>query len=129
MAVVMLFLKVPPIPRGSHGNPVQDLLVGLRFIKGNSIFTFLITMTFFNSFFGMAYVFLIPVFAQENLGLGATEYGALLSASGVGSLLVTFILVSKSNLGSKGLMIIGGAFLFGASLIAFGLTSKYIGSY
>lgn len=129
MAVVMLFLKVPPIPRGSHGNPVQDLLVGLRFIKGNSIFTFLITMTFFNSFFGMAYVFLIPVFAQENLGLGATEYGALLSASGVGSLLITFILVSKSNLGSKGLMIIGGAFLFGASLIAFGLTSKYIGSY
>lgn len=129
MALVMLFLKVPPIPRGSHGNPVQDLVEGLQFIKRNSLFTFLITMTFFNSFFGMAYVFLVPVFAQENLGLGAKEYGALLSASGVGSLIVTFLLVSKSNVGFKGPLIIGGAFLFGSSLIAFGLTSQYVGSY
>lgn len=129
MAVVMLFLKVPPIPRGGRGNPVQDLMEGLRFIKGNSIFAFLITMTFFNSFFGMAYIFLVPVFAQENLGLGAGEYGVLLGASGVGSLLITFGLVSQSNLGFKGPLIITGAVLFGASLIAFGLTSKYIGSF
>ncbi len=129
MALVLLLLKVPPIPSGSHGNPVQDLLVGLQFIKGNSIFTFLITMTFFNSFFGMAYVFLVPVFAQENLGLGAKEYGALLSASGVGSLIVTFLLVSKTNIRFKGQLIIGGAVLFGLSLIGFGLTSKYVGSY
>ncbi|MCH7714191.1 MAG: MFS transporter [Chloroflexi bacterium] len=129
MALVMLFLKVPPIPRGSRGNPAQDLLEGLQFIKRNSIFAFLITMTFFNSFFGMSYVFLIPVFAQENLGLGAKEYGTLLSASGVGSLIVTFWLVSRSSIGSKGVLVIGGALLFGISLIAFGLTSRYIGSY
>ena len=129
MAFVMVFLKVPAIPQGGHGNPLQDMVEGLNFIGRNSIFSFLIGMTFFNSFFGMAYVFLMPMFAQDSLGLGAGEYGTLLSAGGVGSLLVTLWLGSRKDTRFKGLLIIGGAVLFGVSLIVFGLTSRYIGSF
>ncbi len=129
MAVVMVFLKVPAIPQGGRGNPLQDMFEGLSFIGRNSIFSFLIGMTFFNSFFGMAYVFLMPMFAQDSLGLGAGEYGTLLSAGGVGSLLVTLWLGSRRDTRYKGLLIIGGAVLFGISLIVFGITSKYIGSF
>jgi len=86
-------------------------------------------MTFFNSFFGMSYVFLIPVFAQEHLGLGPTEYGTLLSASGFGALIITFWLGSRTSTSFRGLFIIGGATLFGMSLIAFGITSRFVGSY
>ena len=129
MAAVMVFLKVPAIPQGGRGNPLQDMFEGLSFIGRNSIFSFLIGMTFFNSFFGMAYVFLMPMFAQDSLGLGAGEYGTLLSAGGVGSLLVTLWLGSRRDTRYKGLLIIGGAVLFGISLIVFGITSKYIGSF
>ena len=129
MAVVMVFLKVPAIPQGGRGNPLQDMFEGLSFIGRNSIFSFLIGMTFFNSFFGMAYVFLMPMFAQDSLGLGAGEYGTLLSAGGVGSLLVTLWLGSRRDTRYKGLLIIGGAVLFGISLIVFGVTSRYIGSF
>ena len=129
MAVVMVFLKVPAIPQGGRGNPLQDMFEGLSFIGRNSIFSFLIGMTFFNSFFGMAYVFLMPMFAQDSLGLGAGEYGTLLSAGGVGSLIVTLWLGSRRDTRYKGLLIIGGAVLFGISLIVFGITSKYIGSF
>ena len=129
MAAVMVFLQVPPIPRGGRGNPAQDMLEGLRFIKKNSIFSFLISMTFFNSFFGMAYVFIIPAFALNHLDLGAGGYGTLLSASGVGSLIVTIWWGSRSNINTRGLFIIGGATLFGLSLIAFGITSKFIGNF
>ena len=129
MALVMLFLHVPHIPIGGRGSPLQDMLEGFRFIRGNSIFSFLITMTFFNSFFGMAYVFLMPVIAQDHLGLGPGTYGTLLSAGGVGSLLVTVWLGSRSTFRSKGLFIIGGAVMFGLSLIVFGLTSNFIGSF
>ena len=128
MAVVMLFLRVPPIPRGGRGNPAQDLMEGLGFIRRNSIFSFLITMTFFNSFFGMAYVFMIPAFAPI-LGLGPEGYGILLSSSGVGSLLVTIWVSSRSNFSARGPLVIGAAFLFGLSLVAFSLTSKYLGNY
>ena len=129
MAVVMLLLQVPPIPRGGRGNPAQDLMEGLGFIRKNSIFSFLITMTFFNSLLGMSYIFMIPAFAQNHLDLGAGGYGTLLSASGVGSLLVTIWLGSRGNVNSKGPFIIAGALLFGVSLIAFGLTSKLLGYY
>ena len=129
MAVVMVFLKVPAIPQGGRGNPIQDMFEGLSFIGRNSIFSFLIGMTFFNSFFGMAYVFLMPMFAQDSLGLGAGEYGTLLSAGGVGSLLVTLWLGSRRDTRYKGPLIIGGAALFGISLIVFGITSRYIGSF
>ena len=105
------------------------MLEGLQFIKKNSIFSFLITMTFFTSFFGMAYVFLMPVIAQDHLGLGPGAFGTLLSAGGVGSLLVTVWLGSRSTFRSKGSLIIGGAVLFGLSLIVFGLTSNFIGSF
>ena len=128
MAVVMLFLRVPPIPKGGRGNPAQDMMEGLSFIRRNSIFSFLITMTFFNSFFGMAYVFMIPAFAPI-LGLGPEGYGILLSASGVGSLLVTIWVGSRSNFSARGPLIIGAAFMFGLSLITFSLTAKYLGNY
>ena len=129
MSVVMLFLKVPHIPRGGLGNPLQDMWEGLKFIKANTIFSFLITMTFFNSFFGMAYVFIIPVFARDYLGLGAGEFGMLLGIGGIGSLAVNFWLGSRSNINTKAMFIIAGAVMFGISLIAFGLTSAIFHSY
>ena len=129
MAVVMVFLRVPPIAQGGRGNPIQDIVEGLSFIGRNSIFSFLIGMTFFNSLFGMAYIILMPVFALESFGLGPGEYGTLLSVGGIGSLMVTLWLGSRRDTQYKGLLIIGGAVLFGISLIVFGVTSHYIGSY
>ena len=84
MAVVMFFLKVPNIPTGSKGNPAQDMLDGLRFIKGNSIFAFLMSMSFFNSLFGTSYIMLMPVFAVDILEVGARGQGLLLGIGGLG---------------------------------------------
>jgi hypothetical protein len=47
---------VPPSKDRLRSSPIGDLGQGLKFIKGNVVFSFLIGMTFFNSFFGMAYI-------------------------------------------------------------------------
>ena len=65
------------------------MLDGINFIRKNSIFSFLIGMTFFNSFFGLAYITLMPVFAVDILKIGADGQGVLMSAGGVGALLAT----------------------------------------
>jgi len=129
MATVMHFLTVPHIAAGTRSNPVTDLLEGLNYVRKNSIFSFLIGMTFFNSFFGMAYVFLMPVFAVDILEVGAKGQGLLLGISGVGSLLVTLWLGSRSNVRHRGLLIIGGAVMFGLTLAAFAATTQYIGLF
>ena len=128
LAVVMARLKVPPIPRGARGNPVHDIKEGLKFIKVNSIFSFLIGMTFFNSFFGMAYVMLMPIFAVDILEVGAKGQGLLLGMSGAGALVNTLYIGARGSVPNRGLAIIGGAVLFGLAVAAFALTAEYVGS-
>ena len=129
MVAVMYGLRVPPIERGATGSPARNLLEGLNYIRTNFLFTFLIGMTFFNSFFGMAYVSLMPVIAKDVLNQGPGAYGILLSASGVGSLLVTVLFGFAGNPRYKGLLIVGGAVLFGLTLVTFGVTSDLFGYY
>jgi len=129
MAMVIFWLHIPKIESGSRGNPLQDMVEGLRFIGGNSVFAFLIGMTFFNSFFGMAYVMMMPVFAVDVLEVGAKGQGVLLGIGAVGGLGVTMFLGTKSNFTKKEYLIIGGAVVFGLAIAAFALTAKYFHSY
>lgn len=129
MVAVIISLRIPAFTRAAHGNPTQDMMEGLSFIRKNSIFSFLIGMTFFISFFGMAYITLMPVFAVDILKVGADGQGLLMSAGGAGALLATIWLSSRDSTRYKGQLIVGGAVLFGLSLAAFALTSQYLGSY
>ena len=129
MAAVIGALRVPHIKRGATGSAAQDMLEGVRFITTNGVFSFLIGMTFFNSFFGMAYMVLMPVFAEDIFGRGAGAYGMLLSIGGAGSLITTIWLSSRGDVHRQGLLLIGGATMFGLSVAAFGLTSDLVGSY
>ena len=129
MALVIFFLHIPPIPAGTPRNPARALWEGMTFIGKNSIFAFLIGMTFFNSFFGMAYVLLMPVFAVDVLEVGARGQGILLGVGGVGSLLTTIWLGARGGLDHRGMAILGGAIAFGLGIVAFGLTSHYLGNY
>ena len=129
MAVVIISLNIPRVSERARGSPSQDLIEGLSFIWKNSIFSFLIGMTFFNSFFGLAYITLMPVFAVDILEVGADGQGLLMSVGGVGALLATVWLSSRARTQHKGLLILGGAVMFGLSLAAFALTSELIGFY
>ena len=103
--------RMIPASRGA----VHDLLEGLQFIKQNTVFSFLICLTFFSSFFGMAYIPLMPVFAVDILQVGAKGQGLLLGVGGIGSLATSAWLATRSDRGSRGLLIIGGSLMTGLS--------------
>ena len=128
MASVMLLLKVPRIESASGGNPIHDMIEGLKFIGGSAVFSFLIGMTFFNSFFGMAYMMMMPAFAVDILKVGAESQGLLMGMSGVGSLAITMVMSSMSGSANRGPLIVAGSAAFGVSLATFALTSHYVGS-
>ena len=85
-------------------------------------------MTIFNSFFGMAYVMLMPIFAVDILAVGAKGQGMLLGMSGAGALVNTLWIGARGSVPHRGLAIIGGAVLFGLAVAAFALTAEYVGS-
>jgi MFS family permease len=129
MATVIYRLRVPPITRQARGSAAQNIREGLTFIRQHSIFSFLIVMTFFNSFFGLAYITLMPVLAVAILHVGAKGQGLLMGMGGAGALLTTLWLSSRSHVGSKGWLIIGGGVMSGLSIAALGLTSALVGSF
>ena len=129
MAMAIYGLKSPPRNPITQASPFRDMLEGLSFIRQSSVFTFLIAMTFFNSFFGISYVYLMPVFAIDILGVGTEGQGWLLSIGGVGALLTTAWLGSRKEVRRKGLLVIGGGIAFGLSVAGFALASRFYPSY
>ena len=129
MAVAVYWLDSPPRNPVAQATPIKDMLEGLDFIRRSSVFTFLVAMTFFNSFFGISYVYLMPIFAEDILKVGEEGMGWLMSIGGLGALLTTAWLGSRKEVRRKGLLIIGGGVIFGLSLAAFGLTSRFFSSY
>ena len=129
MVAVTYSLRVPRITRTASRGAAHDLMEGLRYIGGNSIFTFIIAMTFFNSFFGGAYIALMPMFALEILEVGATGQGLLMGVSGLGSLITSVWLASRGGERPMRMLIIGGGIMSGVSVVAFGVTSEFIGYF
>jgi MFS family permease len=126
MAVVVLTLKTTHVPATRGTSMVEDLTQGLRFIRGNFIFQFLIGMTFFNSLFGSAVFQLMPVFARDVLDIGAAGLGFLLSASAVGSITGVVIIGALSQFERKGLLVVGGATAYGLSLLLFAGSTVFL---
>ena len=129
MALATFSLRLPRITRPASKGAAHDLLEGLQFIKQTTLFPFLICLTFFSSFFGMAYIPLMPVFAVDILQVGAKGQGLLLGVGGIGSLATSAWLATRSDRGSRGLLIIGGSLMTGLSVAAFALTSWIVGSF
>jgi len=127
-ALVVSRLDVQPEEKVQQPKAFSDMLEGIRYIKSNSIFAFLIGMTFFNSFFAMAYITMMPVFADDILDVGSGGQGILMSVSGVGALGTTIYLGSKGVTRKRGLILIGGAVVTGLSIAAFALTTEWLGS-
>ena len=124
MAAIAYSLKVPRVTRTRGSNPVHDIIEGLSFIKQNSIFSFLMAMTFFSSFFGNSYIMMMPIIAVDVLGVGANGQGLLMGVGAVGSLVVTVFFASRSNLSNKGMLIIISGAMSGLSVAAFALTAQ-----
>ena len=122
LSLVAQTLTLPPVER-AKGRVFSEMLAGFMYIKASPTFSFLIGMSFFNSMFGMSYIFLMPVFVKEVLEVGAEKIGWLLGASGVGALTGTFIVIAIGRRQYQSWMLIGGAVIFGLFLMLFGFTT------
>ena len=118
-------VRMPNIPRSRSATFFRDLLDGLSFVRKHHIFAFLLGMTFFNSFFGLSYIFLMPIFQKDILGVGPSGLGFLHAMSGIGAVTGTLIVGSLRDFQHKGVVLIGGAIAFGTLLILFGFSEWF----
>jgi MFS family permease len=96
-----------------------ELATGLSFIRAHFIFTFLIGMSFFNSFFGFSVQQMMPVFARDILDVGSWGQGVMMSTTGIGAMVGILTVGFLGDTERKGMLVIGGATLFGSFIILF----------
>jgi len=98
----------------------------LRNIAGGFVYAFrfepirdLLSLLAMVSLVGIPYVVLLPVFAGNILGGGASTLGLLTSCAGFGAVLGAFSLASRDTVVGLGRVIVRASALFGAALVAF----------
>lgn len=108
-----------------NNSALSDLKAGLVFIKGNHLILALVSIVAGMSLFGISYVILMPVFANNVLGVGIKGLGVLMSATGIGALAGALLLARLGDFKYKGRLLIGAVFLFSFSLVTFALSKNY----
>ena len=111
--------------RAANASVFGELGMGVAFIRANFIFTFLIGMSFFNSFFGFSVNQMMPVFATDILNVGPWGQGVMLSTTGIGAMLGILAIGYMGDTERKGLLIIGGAAAFGGFIILFAVSTFF----
>lgn len=123
--VALFYIKFGKSTARNNNSALKDLKEGLIFIRGNRLILALVSMVASVSLFGISYVILMPVFANNVLHTGAQGLGVLMSSIGLGALLGSLGLASLGDFKFKGRLLIGSVFLFAFSLISFSLSKNY----
>jgi len=109
-------------------NPWHELSEGVKFVLQNQIFRILILLTFSMHFFGTSYIQIMPMFA-DLLGSGESGYGLLISITGIGSVIGTFLIGKFQQARRLGWVIFASVVLSPCALLGFSLvTSMSMGS-
>ncbi|HKE62145.1 MAG TPA: MFS transporter [Nitrospira sp.] len=127
-ALCLIAVRLRPIEaasgEGRRGTWTQELMAGVRFVCVEQTVLALMVTAALYSLAASAFAFMLPVFAEQNLSVGALELGALWSALGVGMLAASTWLASLSQGDLHGRftlifrsMAVGGLAMCGLSLL------------
>ena len=119
------FIKKKPILNTKIGEPIKESLkAGVQFVFQNKAILGALTLDMIAVLFGGT-VAILSVFAQDILKVGPEGFGLLNASISVGSIVTMFLttyIPIKRKTGRKMLI---SVFIFGLSIIAFGLSSVF----
>jgi MFS family permease len=109
-----------------RGSGLEQLVEGLRFIRGSAELRRLLTLGFVPMFLGMHYQMLMPAFALGLFDSGPEGLGLMNMSTGLGALVGTMALAAIGNVGWKERLQTGLGVAFGVALCAFGLAPTFV---
>jgi MFS family permease len=128
VAVVLAYLamRLPAIkPVADRKSIWHEQLDAWRYVISHRTIRAIIALVAIFSLFGWPYSVLLPVFAREVLQTGASGYGFLMTANGLGALFGALTLASVGDSPHKRKFFYGGLFGFCAMLVGFAQSKIY----
>ena len=124
-ALLLAFLKVKaPKPSLTQNLSLHNLLLGIRFVFRTRIILGMITLDLFAVLFGGA-VYLLPIFAQDILQIGAQGFGWLRAAPAVGAVTMSALLLVAPPMKRAGTALLMNVGAFGLVTIVFGFSESF----
>jgi MFS family permease len=119
--VALLAMRTPvTVARSSLGG-LAAAVEGLRFLRGSPILLGVMALDFLATFFGASTV-LMPIFAEEILGIGAAGLGLLLAAPAAGAVAGSAVMGIARMPRRPGLGVLVAVAVYGACIAGFGLS-------
>lgn len=114
-----------PILNPKIGEPIMESLKeGLKFVFNNKTILGVLSLDMVAVLFGGA-VALLPVFAQDILKVGPEGFGVLRAAPAVGAFITMMISAYVPLYKKAGMKLLGAIFVFGLSIILFGISTIF----
>lgn len=120
----LLAMRLRPKTPVVVGSGIQTVIEGLRFVRHNPVILSLMVLDFLATLFASA-LLLMPIFADEILGVGESRLGLLYSASAAGAVAGGLVLSALPVAHRPGRMVIGAVAIYGASIVVFGLAPSF----
>ncbi len=120
-----------PVRSGAHrGRSFADNIVeGWRFSWKNETVRTALALVTSAALFILPFAALLPVFARDILDVGAQGQGLLLTAMGVGAFCSSVVIASLGNRLPRGILMLGGAALYGVAVIGFANSQSFLLSF
>jgi MFS family permease len=123
--LLMLFrLEVRPVERTAEPRSLRTVLAGLRFVWRARMILTMITLDLFAVLLGGA-VYLLPIYAEDILQVGATGFGWLQSAPAAGAFCMAILLAYLPPIKHAGRILLLAVAGFGVATIIFGLSTSF----
>ncbi|MBI4641275.1 MAG: MFS transporter [Candidatus Tectomicrobia bacterium] len=104
----------------------KNLREGLSYTWNHSSIRPLLAMSLMAETFGFSYKFLLPVFARDILGVGASGLGFMTSATGLGALISALIMANLGRVRDRARLLLITVAGFGISLILFSFSFHFL---
>ena len=124
--IALFYIKFDNHKLRNNNSALKDIKAGLIFVSGNRLILALMSVVAAMSLFGISYIILMPVFANQVLGVGVKGLGVLMSTTGLGALAGALGLAGLGDFKFKGRLLIWSVFLFSISLMIFSLSKYYL---
>ena len=130
LIVALAAMTIPPLVlTGPRQTILRSIGDGFAYLRGHETLRTLMILALAPMIFGMPYITLLPVFADDVLGIGNEGYGLLLSCTGVGALVGALTVAIMGDYRRRGQLLLFIMIWYGAMLVLFSRSTTPLLSY
>lgn len=118
--ITLIKIRWVPLDLNNSRKMGNNILEAIQHIRKESIIVALVALGLLSSLFAGSYNFLLPIFADDILGVGETGLGILMTVGALGGALGSIIVVAASNAKrGRGMILISISIIKTIALVAF----------